>query len=206
MRIHDGIHRVDGFRVGNAYVVETPEGLLVIDSGMPGSTKHVLRTIQGIGGQPGDVRLLVLTHWHVDHVGGAAALKRATGADVAIHELDAPILAGGELPEKGRRAMRLIIRTLRVRPLAADLRLRADDEVLGFRVLHVPGHTEGSIALEHDGIVFTGDALVGDRHGRVRPPDPGLSLDPALSTESAERIQGLAPRLVLPGHGAPARP
>jgi glyoxylase-like metal-dependent hydrolase (beta-lactamase superfamily II) len=205
VEIADGVHRVKGIRVGNSYIVEAGDGLLAVDTGIPGSATHVLRTVERLGRKPGDVRLIVLTHWHVDHVGSAAELRRATGARVAAHELDAPILAGGELPPKGRRAMRLIIRLFRVRPLSADLLLRDGDDVEGFRVVHVPGHTNGSIALYRDGVAFTGDALLGDRRGRIRPPDPRLSLDPATATASAEKIRALPLRLVLPGHGSPVR-
>ena len=206
MEVADGIHKVDGIRVGNAYLVEVGDGLLAVDTGTPGSETHILRTIERLRRRPQDLRLIVLTHWHLDHMGSAAELRRLTGARVAIHELDAPILAGGPLPEKGRRAMRLIMRVFRVEPLTADLVLRDGDVVDGFRVLHVPGHTAGSIAIHRDGVTFTGDALLGDRRGAFRPPDPRLSLDPPKATESAERIRGLSLRLVLPGHGALVKP
>jgi hydroxyacylglutathione hydrolase len=205
MKVADGIHKVEGVRVSNVYVVAVEDGLIVVDSSIPGNAKHVLRLVQGLGRRPDEVKLIVLTHWHVDHVGSAAELRRLTGARVAVHELDARIVAGGELPRKGRRAMRLIVRVMRIAPVTADLLLRDGDLVGGLRVLHVPGHTEGSIALlRDDGVAFTGDALLGDRQGRIRPPDPRLSLDPARATASAAKLQALPLRLVLPGHGAPA--
>jgi glyoxylase-like metal-dependent hydrolase (beta-lactamase superfamily II) len=206
MKVAEGIHRVEGVRVSNVYVVESGDGLMVVDTGIPGNAKHILRCVESLGRSSDDVRLIVLTHWHVDHVGSAAELKRLTGARVAIHELDAPILAGGQLPSKGRRAMRLIIRLFRVRPITPDLRLAEGDEVGGFRVIHVPGHTAGSIALYRDGVTFSGDALLGDGQGGIKPPDPRLSLDPEQATASAARIRELPLTLLLPGHGAPAHP
>ena len=206
LQVADGIHRVDGTRVGNAYVVEVDHGLVVVDSGIQGNATRVLRTVAQLGRRPEEVRVLVLTHWHPDHVGSAAAIKLRTGAEVAIHELDSPVAASWDLPAKGRRAMRLIIRLLGVRPVTADRLLREGDEVDGLRVLHVPGHTAGSIALVRDGVILTGDALLGDRHGHVLPPDPSLALDPDAAAVSADRIRGLSPHLVLPGHGSPAHP
>jgi glyoxylase-like metal-dependent hydrolase (beta-lactamase superfamily II) len=206
VKVADGIERVEGTRVGNAYVVALEEGVLLVATGMPGNASRILDAVARLGRRPGDVRHIVLTHWHPDHMGSAAELRRLTGAPVAIHELDAPILAGGERPAKGRRAMGFLLRVFRVAPLVADLTLRSGDVIGGLEVLHVPGHTAGSIALRRpDGVVFSGDALLGDRHGRLRQPDPGLSLDPAQASASAATLRSLEPRLLLPGHGAPVR-
>ena len=104
-------------------------------------------------------------------MGNAAELRRVTGAPIGIHELDAPVLAGRERPAKGRRTMGLLLRALRVSPITADVTLRAGDVIGDLEVTHAPGHTAGSIALlRQDGVLFSGDALLADRHGRVRPP------------------------------------
>ncbi len=202
----DGVYRVEGLRVGNSYIVVGPTDVTVVDTGIRGNAKHVLGLLDRLGRQPSDVRTIVLTHWHIDHVGTAAELKRLTGARVAIHALDAPVLAGGELPRKGRRAMGLIVRLFGLRPLEPDLVLHDGDRIADFDVLHVPGHTDGSIALvRSDGVVVSGDALLGSRRGEIKPPDLSLSLDPDQALVSAERIKALPLRLLLPGHGAPAR-
>ena len=68
-------------------------------------------------------------------------------------------------------------------------------------------HTQGSIALvREDGVVFSGDALLSDKHGAVLPPDPRLAHDRAQAAASAERIRALQFRVLLTGHGAPASP
>ncbi len=205
IKVAEGIHRVDGVRVSNAYLVSVEDGLLLVDTGIPGNAKRILAFIERLGRRPDELRTIVLTHWHIDHVGSVAELKRLTGAQVAIHELDAPVLAGRERPAKGRRAMAVITRLFRLRRVTADLLLRDGDRIGGLEVVHVPGHTAGSIVLRRDdGVVFSGDALLGDRHGGIRPPDPGLSLDPAQARASAEKIAALDFRLLLPGHGRPA--
>jgi len=206
MQVADRVWKVEGTRIGNAYVVLTDDGVVVIDTGMPGSVGRILRCVTALGRRPSDVRHIVLTHWHPDHMGNAVGLRRATGAAIAIHELDAPVLARREVPQKGRRAMGLLLRVLRIPPVVADRTLRSGDVIGGLAVIHVPGHTAGSIALRRDdGIVFSGDAVLADRHGRVRPPDPGLSLDPAQAAASAATLLALEPQLILPGHGAPVR-
>jgi glyoxylase-like metal-dependent hydrolase (beta-lactamase superfamily II) len=202
-QLADGVFKVDGIRVGNVYLMVTQDGLLLVDTGLPCSARRILGFIEGLGRQPWDLHDIVLTHCDIDHVGSVAELRARTGARVAIHELDAPVLSGEQLPQKGGIAMVAIYRLLRFRPVAPDLLLRDGDTIGGLKVVHVAGHTAGSIALASvDGVVFSGDALRSDRHGNVLPPDPRLALDPAQATLSAELIKARHAGLLLTGHGA----
>ena len=194
-----------GVRVANVYLVVTQDGLLLVDTGMPGHARRILRFIEGLGRQPRDLRDIVLTHCDIDHVGSVAELKRRTGARVAIHELDVAVLSAEQRPQKGGLAMVALYRLLRFRPIAPDLRLRDGDTIGGLQVMHVAGHTAGSIALlRNDGVVFSGDALLSDTHGNVLPPDPRLALDPAQALLSAGMIRARRAGLLLAGHGAAA--
>jgi glyoxylase-like metal-dependent hydrolase (beta-lactamase superfamily II) len=204
MRLTDGIYKVDGMRVANVYLVVIEDGLLLVDSGMPGNAKRILAFTKNLGYQPRDLRFIVLTHCDIDHVGSVAKLKELTGAQVAIHELDAPVLSGDQKPQKGGLAMVVIYRLLWFRPVVPDLLLTDRDTIGGFHVMHAPGHTAGSLVLyRDDGVVFSGDALLSNKDGQVRPPDPRLALNRAEALASAERIKALPTRLLLTGHGAP---
>ncbi len=204
MRLADGIDKVDGVRVANVYLVVTEDGLLLVDTGMPGNAKRILAFTKNLGYQPRDLRFIVLTHCDIDHVGSVAALKELTGAQVAIHELDAPVLSGEQKPQKGGLAMVVLYRLLWFRPAVPGLLLTDGDTIGGLHVMHAPGHTAGSLALHRDdGVVFCGDALLSNKHGQVRPPDPRLALDRAQALASAERIKALPVKLLLTGHGAP---
>src|SRR5438067_2181479 len=88
MELLPGIHRVDGV-ICNVYVIVEREGLTLIDTGMPRSERKIGAYVRGIGRELGEVRRIVLTHQHVDHVGGAAALAEQTGAEVIASVGDA---------------------------------------------------------------------------------------------------------------------
>ena len=201
MEVTTGIHKVGGWGMSNGYVVDTDDGLLAVDAWSAGRT---LDTVRALGRPAQDLRLIVVTHWHPDHIRGAAQLRTRTGARVAVHELDGDVLAGGAFPDKGRQMQQVIRWAFRIRPVAGDLLLHDGAEVAGWEVVHLQGHTAGSIALHRAGIVFTGDAMRCDRHGRALLPDLRLSQDPDAALRSVERIRSLHPDLLLPGHGAPS--
>jgi glyoxylase-like metal-dependent hydrolase (beta-lactamase superfamily II) len=206
MQLTDGVYKIDGVRGANSYLVGIEEGLVVVDTGIPGNAKRILELVSGLGRKPSDVRCIVLTHADIDHAGSAAVLKELTGAQLAVHELDAPVVAGETRPQKGGWVMASLFKLLGFRPAEVDILLRDGDEIGGLRVLHTPGHTRGSITLRReDGVVFCGDALLADKHGNVRPPDERLSADPAEAMETAERIREQGWTLLLTGHGAPVR-
>jgi glyoxylase-like metal-dependent hydrolase (beta-lactamase superfamily II) len=206
MRLADGVYKVDGVRVANVYLVAIDDGFLLVDTGMPGNAKRIVAFIESIGRRDADLRYIVLTHCDMDHIGSVARLKELTGAKVAIHELDGPVLAGEQRPQKGGLLVAVLSRLFRIRHLVPDLLLKDGEVVGGLTVIHVPGHTAGSIVLvREDGVVFTGDALISNNAGQVRPPRPRLALDPAQAQASAERIKALPIKLLCTGHGAPVR-
>jgi glyoxylase-like metal-dependent hydrolase (beta-lactamase superfamily II) len=141
------------------------------------------------------LKLIVSTHGHWDHIGDNAALAAHTGADIAVHPLDRarltdpqPVFAPFEIP-----------------PSVPAVEL-AEGGVIRFgsirlRVLHTPGHTEGSVCLQADdeGLLFSGDTLFAGAWGRVDLAGG----DPAAMVDSITRLTGLEDHVgVFPGHGA----
>ena len=92
-----GVHQVPLGGV-NAFLVDAGDGLTLVDAGLPGRAERVLAAIHGLGRRPEDVRDVVLTHDHVDHIGGLADLVAATGATVWAHPADAPDVRAGTPP------------------------------------------------------------------------------------------------------------
>lgn len=207
MKLSEGLYRVDGIRGANAYIVETDDGLLVVDTGLSGNAERIVAAVRGIGYEPGDVRTIVLTHSDPDHVGSVARLKELTGAKVAIHADDAAELAGRGPGKKRTGLLGVVVLVIspfmHMAPVDADIVLNDGDPVSGFKVMHTPGHTPGSITLYREGIVFSGDTLLSDSKGHVRPPIEMLSADYEQALASADTIRALGYRILLPGHGAP---
>lgn len=207
MKVSEGLHRIDNVRGANAYLVEADDGLLAVDAGLSGNAETIVEFVRSLGYTPTDVRTIVVTHADPDHAGGVARLKQLTGAKVAIHAADAPVLAGVARGKRPRGLLGAVFAVLgpmlRIGPVEAEILLGEGDSVAGFTVLHTPGHTPGSITLSRDGVVFPGDALLSDSKGNERPPSKALSADYVRALESAERIRTQGYRVLLPGHGAP---
>jgi glyoxylase-like metal-dependent hydrolase (beta-lactamase superfamily II) len=157
----------------NIFLIDSPDGCTLIDSGFPGNLDKILHKIGKLGKQPRDIRHIVLTHAHPDHIGSFAALKRATGADAYMHPADAPIATTGSgfRPLKAAPGvMTGILFRLFVRPVrsveAASIEHHVEDGQQlqiagGLTAIHVPGHCAGQLAFlwpQHGGVLFAADA------------------------------------------------
>src|SRR5271157_1235314 len=104
MKIVDGIYQVEGVNC-NVYLVEDGDKLILIDTGLPRSDKKIIKYIKSLGRKPSDVSMIVITHFHIDHVGSLKKVQEATGAKVAVGEFDAEIVAGKKAPPKPKNLM-----------------------------------------------------------------------------------------------------
>jgi glyoxylase-like metal-dependent hydrolase (beta-lactamase superfamily II) len=149
-----GIYRVDT-GASNAYLIVEGAGLTIIDTGLSGG-KKILALIRSLGRRPEEIGRIVLTHQHPDHVGGAADLVAACGAEVWAHPLDTPAIEGVGKRDGPKGPLGLIFNTLifpRLRPVKVARPL-ADGETLpilcgegGLRVIVTPGHTLGHVTV-----------------------------------------------------------
>ncbi|BBE42396.1 MBL fold metallo-hydrolase [Conexivisphaera calida] len=196
------IHRLPIEQVnGNSYIVVSGGDVIVVDTGVPGNAERILKETNSLGGAK--ISAIILTHYHLDHSGSAADLSAATGAKVYVHEADAPFVSGRERPPFPPTVPKETLSAYSyMKPVEPDVLLRDGDIVFGFRVIHVPGHTPGSIAL-HDGrALFAGDNI-NVRDGAIQGSPAPYDWDNAKAKESLGRLLELEFDVLLPGHGPP---
>ena len=152
----------------NCYILadEKTKEAVVIDPG--DDAVDILKIINEKGFT---VKYIINTHAHFDHVGANKALKEATGAQLLLHEADAPVLA---TVSKQSRSFGL---SPVISP-PADRYVKHGDVItageVALKILHTPGHTPGGISLLEEGMVFTGDSLFAGSIGRTDFPGGDL--------------------------------
>ncbi|MDY7076672.1 MAG: MBL fold metallo-hydrolase [Chloroflexota bacterium] len=211
----------------NVFLVRGNAGCVLVDTGNPGNADLILERLAVHGVAPGDVRLILITHGHVDHFGSAAALRERTGAPVAIHALDADAARQGiHQPDSLQPTGRLMAFLMRIPGMtgaghapAFEPDITFEDEFhldeytfaslsasgIAGRVIHTPGHTPGSVSMLLDsGEAIVGDLVMGKLGGLLRRPGPPVvAWNLERNWESVRRLMALSPHVVYVGHGGP---
>lgn len=213
-----GVHLVRGGfpkRVMNVYLLEDEGGVTLFDAGIRDMAEGLRAAAEPLGG----IRRIVLGHAHEDHRGAAAAL----GAPVLCHTAEREYAVSENRPtdyfdlakiEKApmRAIMARMLHLWDGGPVPVDGTLEEGDEVAGFRVVHVPGHAPGMIALfrEADRLALTTDCFYTldpisytSRYGPPRTPHPAFNRDTDEARESMRKVAALEPAAAWPGHADP---
>jgi len=210
------LHQIELGRV-NAFLLRGQDGLILIDAGFPGDDAPILDAIHEIGHTPTDVRHILLTHAHVDHTGGLAALKEETGAVTWMHPRDAELVRAGQAVRPYSVTPGLLNRLLywvfvrgnptTIAPAPIDRDVPGNNEIPvagGLRAIHVPGHSAGHLAFlwpEHGGVLFAGDVA-------ANAMGLGLSIiheDLGEARRSLRKLSRYAFDVAVFGHGGPIR-
>ena len=189
------------------------EELTLVDTGLRGSSPQIISFIHSLGRSVEEISLIILTHNHLDHIGGLAELKRFTPAKVAAHKADiSPTEGQPPYPRVIRRLLCIppffALRSLfSIKPGEVDIQLEGG-EVLkplgGLKVIHTPGHTPGSVSLfsPQKRILMVGDAI-NKRHKNPRLPPKTVSTDLRQAIDSVKGLAQLDFDVLCFGHGRP---
>lgn len=194
--------------LGIAFLIETPQGLYLIDSGSPGHENRVLAKMKALGRT--DLMMIWITHAHYDHYGSAAALRAATGARIGVHPADSDSLAYGQSPLGSTRNLGFIYPLAqpvvsRIRPLPPtppDFTLNDGDTLerfgLNATILHTPGHTPGHTCLVlENGIAFAADLIGRSPYPRLQDL---LATDWSQLPGSLAHLMTAQPEWIYTGH------
>ena len=220
MQLAPSLHRI-GSSLVNSYLVEAGGLVTIIDAGLPGYWSDLPKELEAMGRTIADVRAVVLTHGDTDHIGFAERIRRERNVPVYVHELDAG-RARGEVRKPssgwGPVNLRALLGFLLYTARKGGLRIKPLTQVATFtegtldvpgapRVIHLPGHTPGSVAIHVPAVdaIFLGDAfttrsVLTGKEGLQAGP---FTLDPEGAKASLAKLEGLEATWVLPGHGEP---
>lgn len=210
MQLADGLWLVDNLQASNVYIVRAANGAAIIDSGIRGSADAILAELRRAGYDPAQVRALIVTHAHVDHIGSLPELHRATGApiyapggEIAAIQEQAPL---PHPPGIHGQLFGLATSVMRPAPVNVEHALSPGSslEVLpGWHVVPTIGHTLDHISLYEPArqLLIVGDAVANMGGLRVSPWP--FTSDVRLARASVAMLVGLPLRSMVFGHGAP---
>ena len=211
------IHRIQSV-AAYSHLIETDDALYLVDAGMVGHGRTILRRIRDIGRDPSEIRLAIVTHGHADHFGGLPEiLDAAPGIETVVHPEHARVVATGNvvispglnpysklyeflartsLPRIGLRGVGSVI--------ALDDGARLDEYGLPGSIVYTTGHSAGDISLVlDDGTAFVGDTVQGRRIPGITPPElPNMALDVDDVLASWKLILDAGASLIYPAHGS----
>jgi glyoxylase-like metal-dependent hydrolase (beta-lactamase superfamily II) len=205
----------------HVYLLPGTTGYLLIDAGPRSYAEFFLRSIRRYGISPRQIRLILVTHVHFDHVGSLQAIEEKCGAPVLVHHAEAGLLRQGKvvlppgtqpltqrLIQFANRHPRLVKRLFRFDPVTPDRVITASLDLIPFgfdaRVLPTPGHTAGSLTVvTASGQAFVGDLAVNYLPGGRGPFWPPFGESRRLIRDSWQTLRNQGVTTIYPAHGSP---
>jgi glyoxylase-like metal-dependent hydrolase (beta-lactamase superfamily II) len=195
----------------HSYLIKTDEGYVLIDTGYSRKRKDLERKLRNAGCTPGKLQMIILTHQDFDHTGNAAFIREKYNSQITMHFEDAEALIRGDMlwNRKGRniftrfflKILLFVLRMGKFEKFSPDIYLSDGDKLSSYgleaTVLHLPGHSKGSIGILTDnGDLFCGDLFMNGKKSSMVDEREKLNA-------SIEKINTFEIGIVYPGHGSP---
>lgn len=203
------IQQKAGFLSVNCYLIEQDDGFILIDTGFSKSRKQLLQAMHSLGLQPGDLKLIIITHGDVDHIGNCAYLKNRYCCQIAMHQDDELMATEGDMFYNRKNPLfplRLLSNVLfpfnykdRFSP---DMHIKNGDNFLAYNfdaeVISIPGHSKGSVGI----LTKEGDLFCGDLLENIKKPQLATIIDNrSEASNSLDLLKSLNVKTIYPGHG-----
>ena len=201
MKLSDSVTSIEG-SMAHTYSVEHDGQTILIDAGMKSSAKKIIDYYEGIGKKP---EVILITHYHVDHIGGLALLNEKYSPKIYAPREEIPVIEGKSKPAQPKSLLSKFASVLgKTDPVLGILPV---EEFSSSWIKAIPtvGHTPGSTSylFEPESMLFVGDAV------NVKGPDAVINrqftLDIEKAEESRRKILSMSGKTILPGHGDPLK-
>ncbi len=201
----------------NAYLLKGDKGFVLIDTGLPQQKEKLENGLKSAGCTPENLKLVIITHGDLDHTGNAAYMQEKYHAKIAVHPGDVNQAENGIFLKRKVKSFlfKIIFTIMRLKrklqkdqapfpKFKTDIQLSDNQSLneygLNANIIHIPGHTEGSIGvLTNDGDFFAGDTFVNYK----KPDTASIIQNKKKLQESIDKIKKLNIVTVYPGHGKP---
>jgi glyoxylase-like metal-dependent hydrolase (beta-lactamase superfamily II) len=188
----------------NCYLLKNGDSAMLVDAGAKGGERRIVAAMAQYGVAPEALKMIVITHGHADHAGGCAYLRERYTIKVGINPKDTTVakkLEGDTVMGNVMAFFSNLAKPVTVVPdIALTDGMALDDYGMPAKIIELPGHTDGSVAIMLD----DGRFIAGDMFFNIdRPTLPHIAVDFGALYQNRERLNGLGITTVYPGHGKP---
>lgn len=197
MEIEGSVIMLNASPQSHVFLIRGEENILV-DTGLPGAGKKILAELASLGVSADTIKMILLTHHDVDHIGNLTLLGEATGARIFAPKEDIPFITG----ERSRAGIKHLTGFFMHPRVPEGIIPYGQEEPGGVRVIRAPGHTPGHVILLYKNVLFAGD-LLRTTKGALAPMANYMNWDSAMAAKSISLLKTLDFGWICPAHGKP---